>query len=463
MQSMPDELRPQMTATIEKQLFDWVDFTDGLILKLDKDKFAYIFNKKYLSEFIENKFNILDSIKEISLENKIPVTLSIGISTDGESNYEIYKSAMAAIDIALGRGGDQAVIKQDAKYLFFGGRSEEIEKRTKVKSRIVAHALNELILEAKNVVIMGHANSDIDCIGTAIALAKLVHTRGKEVYIAYNSLTNLPEGYIDSLGSQEIYNNMFLEKNQIIKKMTEETLLIIVDTHRKSYVEVPEILEKAEKVVIIDHHRKGTDFIENPLLSLHEVYASSTAELMTEILEYSPDFNLDQTVAEGLYAGIMVDTKNFTFKTGVRTFEAAAYLKKIGVDITKIKNWFQDDLDTYNILSGIVKNAEIIDEQIAISIYNSESNQANLLASKAADEMLTISQISASFVIYGTDKLSGISARSIGDINVQLILEQLGGGGSINIAGAQIENTPLEEVKEKLKASIEGFLKIETI
>lgn len=451
MQRVPDEDKPVLIAQIEKSLYDWATEFEGLIIKSERDTFVIVVEQKYIEKLEEEKFRILDKIKEISIPGKLQSTLSIAISTEGESNYEKYKSAQSIIDIALGRGGDQAIIRKDGKYIFFGGRAQEIEKRTKVKARIVAHALEELIQESENVIIMGHTNSDIDAMGASLGVYRLAKTNNKEAYIVNETAGSSLENFIKTAKEQEEYKDTIIGKEEALSKITEETLLVVVDTHKTTYVEVPELLEKTNKIVVIDHHRRSTDFIENAILTFHEVYASSACELVTELIEYSEnDITLSQIEIEGLYAGIMMDTKNFTFKTGVRTFEAAAFLRKCGVDIIKVKKWFQSDLETYNKISEIVAKSEIIDDTIAISIYDKEDSDANITCAKAADELLTISNITASFVIGKMGDKIYISGRSIGDINVQLILEKLGGGGHITVAGAQVEGMTQEEVKQEL-------------
>lgn len=378
-------------------------------------------------------------------------TLSIAMSNEGKTNYEKYKSTQAALDIVLGRGGDQAVIRENGKYQFFGGRTQEVEKRTKVKARIVSHALEELITEAKDVIIMGHNSPDIDCIGSGIGIYRLAKALGKDAWIVCDNYGIGLENFMESLKQEPGYEDSIIQKNDAISKISTDTLLIILDTHKKNYVEVPELLEKTQKVVIVDHHRRSTDYIENATLTFQEVYASSTAELVTEIIEYAEaKIELTEFEAESLYAGIMMDTKAFTFKTGVRTFEAAAFLRKSGVDIIKVKKWFQSDLQTYYKISTIVGNAEIIYDTIAIAVYDEEDKNANIVCAKAADELLTINNVTASFVIGKLGDKVCISGRSIGDINVQIILEKLGGGGHITLAGAQVEGMDTSEVKQEL-------------
>ena len=445
------ENRPQVIAEIEKVIYDWAASSGGIVVKNDRNTFVYVFEYKYLKEIKENKFDILDQIKEINVEAGIQLTLSIAISIDGDTNYDKYKTALESMDIVLGRGGDQAVVKENGKYIFFGGRTEEVEKRTKVKARTVAHALENLIKESDNILIMGHSNGDIDSMGSSLGIYRLAKTLEKETNIVNNTYGMTLSKFIEELEKDDEYKDVIIGKNEALNKATNKTLLIVTDTHKQNYVEVPELLDKVGQIVIIDHHRRSTDYIENATLTFQEVYASSAAELVTEILQYTDvKIKLKPIEVEGLYGGIMVDTKNFTFKTGVRTFEAAAYLRKCGVDIIKVKKLFQSDLNSYNEIANIVKNAEMYDNSIAIAMYDKEDKDANLICAKAADELLTISDITASFVLgYVGDKVC-ISGRSIGDVNVQLILEKLGGGGHITLAGAQVEGMTLEEVKQEL-------------
>ena len=457
-QSLPDEKKLLTLAEIDKDVYDWAAQIGGLVIKTDRKTYVYILEQKELEKMKENKFEILDIVKEIDTDEMVSLTLSIAISNEGDTNSEKYKSAQVAMDIVLGRGGDQAVIRENEKYTFFGGRTPEVEKRTKVKARTVARALEQIIKEAKNVIIMGHINSDIDSMGSSLGLYRLAKDLGKEAYVVNNTKGLSIDNFIEAIKEDETYSGVLVNKSEAMSKISEDTLLIIADTHKKTYVEVPELLEKTNKTVIIDHHRKSPDFIENTMLTFHEVYASSAAELVTEILQYvETPVNLTTLETEGLYAGIMMDTKNFTFKTGVRTFEAAAYLRKKGVDILRVKKWFQSNLENYNIIADIVKKAEIVHESIGISIYEEQDKDANLICAKAADELLTISDITASFVLGRQGDKVCVSGRSIGDINVQLILEKLGGGGHITVAGAQIEGKSLEEAKQELIVCIDEY------
>ena len=463
MQLIDSEEKPQITAEIDKCIFDWTNETNGVLIKSDRDRYIYIFEQRYLEQLKNDKFSILDKIKDIKNKANVQFTLSIAVSNEGATDKEKYKSAQTAMDVILGRGGDQAVIRENEIYKFFGGRAQEVEKRTKVKARVVAHALENLIKESNKVMIMGHSNPDIDAMGSAMGIYRLVKELGKNAYIITSNETNTLQSFKESLLKDPEYEDILITKEVAEENIDETTLLVVVDTNKVNYVEAPEILTKTDKIVVIDHHRRSADYIENATLTFQEVYASSAAELVTEILQYvSIKINLKTIEAESLYAGIMMDTKNFTFKTGVRTFEAAAYLRKCGVDIIRVKKWFQSDLASFNKIAEIVKKAEIVNDSIAIASYNRKTKDASLICAKAADELLTISNITASFVLGNIGDKICISGRSIGDINVQIILEKLGGGGHITLAGAQLEGLTMEEAKQELIIRInEYFTEIE--
>ena len=463
MQQLESEEKPQVIAEIDKCVYEWTDKTNGILIKSDRDRYIYLFEQRYLEKVKEDKFSILDKIKEIKTKENIQLTLSIAVSNDGITDKEKYKSAGAAMDIVLGRGGDQAVIRENEIYKFYGGRAQEVEKRTKVKARIVAHALENLIRESSKVMIMGHTNPDIDSMGAGMGVYRLARDIGKNAYIVDSQESNTLQSFKQSLSKEVEYEDILISKEVAEENIDQDTLLVIVDTHKATYVEAPELLKKTDKIVIIDHHRRSADYIENATLTFQEVYASSAAELVTELLQYAETkVELKTIEAESLYAGIMMDTKNFTFKTGVRTFEAAAYLRRCGVNIIKVKKWFQSDLVTFNKISGIVKKAEIVNDTIAIAIYDKKEKDSSVICAKAADELLTISDITASFVLGKIGNKICISGRSIGDINVQIILEKLGGGGHITLAGAQVEGMTMEETKQELINRInEYFSEIE--
>ena len=460
---LESEEKPQITAELDKCIYDWTNETNGVLIKVEKDRYIYFFEQRYLEKVKEDKFSILDKIKDIDTNEKVQFTLSIAVSNEGLTDKEKYKSAQTAMDIVLGRGGDQAVIRENEIYKFYGGRAQEIEKRTKVKARIMAHALENLMIESQKVMIMGHTNPDMDAIGSCLGIYRLAKTIGKDAYIICDKNTPTLEEFMKSIENDSEYEDIIINKEVAIENVDEDTLLVIVDTNKINYVEAPELLDKTKKIVVIDHHRRSTDYVENATITFQEVYASSAAELVTELLQYVENrVTLKKIEAESLYAGIMMDTKNFTFKTGVRTFEAAAYLRRCGVDIIRVKKWFQSDLASFNKIADIVKKAEVVNETIAISIYDKKTKDASLICAKAADELLTISNITASFVIGNLGDRICISGRSIGDINVQIILEKLGGGGHITLAGAQVEGMTIEETKQELKNRInEYFSEIE--
>lgn len=455
--------KPIVTAEIDKKMYDWASLTNGVLIKSDRDRYVYLFEQRYLETLKEDKFSILDKIKGIDTKEKVQFTLSIAVSNEGLTDKQKYESAQGAMDVVLGRGGDQAVIRENEIYKFFGGRAEEVEKRTKVKARVVAHALENLIKESKKVMIMGHNNPDMDSIGSCMGIYRLAKTLDTNAYIVSSEDVPALKAFNRELDKDSEYEDVIINKEVAMENVDEDTLLVVVDTHKVNYVDAPELLKEVKKIVIVDHHRRSADYIENATLMFQEVYASSAAELVTELLQYAETkINLKTIEAESLYAGIMMDTKNFTFKTGVRTFEAAAYLRRCGVDIIRVKKWFQSDLKSFNTIADIVKRADIVNTTIAISIYDKTSKEASLICAKAADELLTISDITASFVLGNTGEKICISGRSIGDINVQVILEKLGGGGHITLAGAQVEGMTIEETKQELINRInEYFSEIE--
>ncbi len=464
MQQLESEEKPQVIAEIDKCIYEWTDKSNGVLIKSDRDRYVYLFEQRYFEKVKEDKFSILDKVKDIQTKENVQITLSIAISNDGMTDKEKYKSAQAAMDVVLGRGGDQAVIRENEIYKFYGGRAQEVEKRTKVKARVVAHALENLIKDASKVMVMGHTNPDIDSMGSSMGIYRLAKSLGKKAYIIDSSETNTLQSFKADLAKEAEYEDTLITKEVAEENIDKETLVVVVDTHKTTYVEAPELLKRTDKIVIIDHHRRSADYIENATLTFQEVYASSAAELVTELLQYAEArVDLKTIEAESLYAGIMMDTKNFTFKTGVRTFEAAAYLRRCGVNIIRVKKWFQSNLDTFNKIAAIVKKAEIVNDTIAIATYEKKDKEASLICAKAADELLTISDITASFVMGKVGNKICISGRSIGDINVQVILEKLGGGGHITLAGAQVEGMTMEETKQELINRInEYFSEIES-
>lgn len=460
MQSMEDTLRPQMLAEIDKKVISWMGFTYGIIKKFDRDRYLFIFENKYIKELEDKRFEVLDTVKEINVGNRIPVTLSLGFGLNGKTIVESFYSAGAAIDIALGRGGDQVVMKNGDHFSFFGGRTRELEKRTKVKARVIACALRELIDQSTSVYIMGHENADVDSLGSSLGLYRVVRSRGKDVHIVLERSNPTIDTLVGKIQKNPEYDGLFVGRNEALLEITKKSLLIIVDTYRPGFTEVPELITSEAQVVVIDHHRKGADFIQDTVLTYQETYASSTCELVTELLQYVDEkFKLMPLEAEALYAGIVIDTKSFTFKTGVRTFEAASYLRRQGVDTVAVKQLFQNDLATYSNISTVVKEAEMIGNEIAVSICQANVKNSQLIAAKAADELLNLTGIVAAFVLCYVGNEVYISGRSLGDINVQMILEKLGGGGHLTVAGAQLQGITLEDARDKLKYAIMEYIK----
>ncbi len=461
MQDTEEAKRPLVAAEIEHRINLWSGEINGLIRRYAKDKFIVIFSHKYLEKLESGKFDILDNIREISQGNNMPITLSVGIGVYGDTPLQTWEFADGAKDLALGRGGDQVVLKKGDKISFYGGKARAVEKRTKVKARVISHALRQLIDESENVVIMGHKMADLDALGAALGIYNAAKSRNKEAYIVLNETNPAIEGLVNRIFQVEEYKNVFIHCEDAKFKTENRSLLVVVDTYRPSFTECPELLELTDKIVVIDHHRRGTEFIENTVLVYHEIYASSTCELVTEILSYMDDkINITQMEAEALLAGIAMDTKNFTFKTGVRTFEAASLLRRAGADMTSVKQLFENDLDAIIAKAEIVKSARIIYETIAISELRDISKHSQLIAAQAADELLNIKGITASFVVgRKSDTIVFISGRSMGDINVQIILEKLGGGGHMTVAGAQMEDITLEEARVKLEETIEEYFR----
>lgn len=458
MQGLGDIKKSEISSKIANEIASWVSENKGIINVIDKDRYVMFIEKKYIDEMEKNQFEILERVRNITDETKLPITISIGFSHNESTLEDRYKASNSALDIALGRGGDQVVLKKEKKFDFYGGANLGLEKTSRVRSRTVAQALREIMLKCDKVYIMGHKNSDIDCIGAAVGLYKMTTTLGKEANIILDTKYNSSsKAIIEKLKTIPGYDTAFIAHNDLKKIDTQNSILIIVDTHKKSYLAYPDVYEQFEKVVVIDHHRRGPEFIEDAILTYHEIYASSTSELVTEILMYVENLELNAIEAESLYAGIVVDTKNFMFKTGVRTFEVAAYLKRFGIDVTQVKQLFQNDLETYVAKVEIVKNAEIIRGQIAISSTEEEYNDMPIIAAQAADELLSISGVYASFVLCKVDNVVMISGRSMGDINVQSILEKIGGGGHLTFAGAQIAGVTIEEAKESLLESIDEY------
>jgi len=455
MQNADEAQRPQIAAKLDTIITHYITEAGGVIKKLEKDKYSAQIFKSALNNFEKNKFQILEEIREAAKEGKMPPTLSIGIGEGGQTPYECDQFASAALDMALGRGGDQVVIKHLGGFRYFGGKTKEVEKRTRVKARVMAHALRELIRQYENIIIMGHKHIDADALGSAVGIAAAVRIRGKNAKIVLGTYDETAKRMLQRFDKSALHQKLFITKQDAIDMANDKTLVIICDTHKESLVECPEILSTCGAIVVIDHHRRSADFIENTALLYHETYASSTSEMVTEIIQYIDEkFSLTSLEAEALYLGIMVDTKNFVFKTGTRTFEAAAYLKRMGADTISVKQMTQSDIKDFVTRAEIIKSAQIYKENIAIA---KTSDVDSVIVAQAADELLNISGIEASFVLTESPQGVNISGRSLGNINVQMILERLGGGGHMTVAGAQIENESINTVFEKLKEAIDDY------
>lgn len=459
--SAPSEIRPLLVAEIDSTISSYFEEYDALVKKSDEDLYLVVMNYKSLRAIKEKKFDILDDLRELNNGNSIPITLSIGVSSQGLNFKDAYIESDSSLDLALGRGGDQAVVKVEDNYEFFGGKSKAVEKRNKVKARVIGEALKQLIDRSENVYIMGHKNPDMDAIGAAIGCLRATLNRNKEGFIVLEKSNPSIDNLIDRMKDEEpeIYEKV-ISRETAINRIKHSSLLVLVDNHKPSFTECPELLEKTSQIVVIDHHRRGKEFVDNPVLSYVEPYASSTCELITEMLTYmSDDLNLTHFEADALMSGVVVDTKNFSFQTGVRTFEAASVLKRAGANMIKVKALFQDDLDTMVYRAEVIHNTKMIHDNIAVSRFEKEANNSVLVAAQAADALLDINGIDASFVLTINDGKTHISGRSRGEVvSVQLILEKIGGGGHLNMAGAQLETTDLDEAEKILTEAIDEYL-----
>ena len=451
--------RPMLVAEVEKCINAYSQKLKAMITKYDSNKYILSVQDRYIDEEINNKFPILKEISEIDRGNKFEVTLSIGIGRGGTCPLENNNFASTAKELALGRGGDQVAIKNNGKIKFFGRNTREIEKRTRVRARIISHALKELIYESSNVFIIGHRNPDMDCFGSSIGLASVVKQLGKSCSIILAKENSAIEYFMNKLKYDQTYEDLFISIEDAYEEINDKTLLIIVDVHNTGYILDRSIIEKAQRKIIIDHHRRSPDIIEGAILNYIEVYASSTSEMVTEIIQYMVQKpNIRPIEAQGLLAGIFMDTKGFSFKTGVRTFDAASFLRGLGADPIEVKKMFMDNLEDYLIIADTIKSAEV-NNKLAIAVAP-DGLEKPFMVARAADELLNISGINVCFVLAKIDDNIVISGRSLGEINVQVILEEIGGGGHMNMAGAQLMNTTIEKAKNILKESIEKHLKV---
>ena len=454
--NLPDSAISSLDARINDRISSWCENLGGLLRKFERNRYLLIFESKDLPRLQEEKFSILDDIRAITNPSGVAATLSIGIGKDGSSFQENYAFANLSIEMALSRGGDQAVIKDRYNFNFFGGRTKETERRTKVKARVIASSLNELISQSSQVFIMGHRMADLDALGAAMGLVCICRKRARPVHIVLDQEKNAAKALLTVLQDYPEYDNLFVSGEDALLAADSKTLLIVVDTNRPDQVESLALLESVNRVAVIDHHRRAADYIEQVVLNLHEPFASSASELVTEILQYAVEPKEIRIMeAQALLAGLVLDTKNFSVRTGSRTFEAAAFLRRAGADTVDVKKLFQNDLDDTIARYQIVQAARLYRNEIAIAALEYQATRT--LVAQAADELLNIKGILTSFVLYQDGDRVVISARSIGEANVQVILEPLGGGGNAATAGAQVPGKSVREVLAELVASIDKF------
>ena len=459
LQRVTDIEEQTVNSQIRAIISEWGAEGRAMLKKTDRDRYFLVFEHQYLAKYIENKFNILDKVRAVGEQIKMPLSVSIGIGTSG-GILENETSARNALEMALGRGGDQACVKDDTQYNFYGGKSRDYEKSTRVKTRSVALALKDFIKNSDKVIFMGHSGADYDCFGAAMGLQRAVRVLGKQPYILDDKNSPAIAGMYEDLRKIPEYEGMFVDEEKALSLATPDTLLVVLDTHRPSMLPSRLLLSRLSKIVLIDHHRRSTEFISNCSLIYHEPYASSACEMATELMEYmNLGGSLTTEEAECLYTGILMDTKNFILKTGVRTFEAASYLRRLGLSTVDVKKMFNINKADYHHKVDIVKTAEEIAPDIAVAKCYEKFDNIKVIASQAADEILNINSICASFVVYPLDNGAGVSARSLGGVNVQLIMEALGGGGHMTVAGAQLKETSIDAAAEMVKKAVADYLK----
>ncbi len=453
--------RSLLTALIERKITKYFHDLDGIVKKYEKDKFILVMRHRSLDELKEQRFGILESVKSVNIGNDMQVTISIGIGVNNGSFNDNFAAARIAMDLALGRGGDQAVIKDADHNSFFGGKSEAVEKNTRVKARVKAHALREFIMSKEEVVVMGHQLIDADAFGAAIGIYRVVRTLNKKAHIVIDKVTSSMRPMIDLFRESPDFDpGMFLSTREAEDLTTRDTLVIVVDTSKPSYTECPALLKKANTIVVLDHHRPGSEVIKNAVLSYIEPYASSSCEMVSEILQYfSENVRIRNIEADAMYAGIMVDTDNFMQKTGVRTFEAAAYLRRNGADVTRVRKLFREDMNDYRARGETISGAYRYRDDFAIAICPAGYVESpTIVASQSANELLNIIGVRASFVLTEYDNRIYISARAIDEVNVQIIMERMGGGGHLNMAGCQLDGMTMDEAVEQLKHTIDQMI-----
>lgn len=462
-QGLDDQLRINVTSHVTSLLNEWAVKHGAYLKRASSERFFVVLNESILAQMEKGKFDILDQVREETSKRNIPLTLSIGVGSGDLSLAELGAMAQSGLDLALGRGGDQVAIKQaTGKVKFYGGKTNPVEKRTRVRARVISHALKDLVLESSNIIIMGHRAPDMDAIGAAIGILKVAQLNEREGYIVLdkNDSDKGIKRLMEEIRQQDELWSHFITPQQALEFANDDSLLVVVDTHKPSMVMEKKLLDKIENVVVIDHHRRGEDFIEDPLLVYMEPYASSTAELVTELLEYQPKrLKMNMLEATALLAGIIVDTKSFTFRTGARTFDAASYLRSHGADTVLVQKLLKEDMEHYLQIAKTIRNAYIYKNGIAIAKVDGDGFYDQVLIAQSADTLLTMTGIVASFVIaQRSETVIGISGRSLGEVNVQLIMEHLGGGGHLTNAATQMQDISIDEAEAKLQSVINEYL-----
>jgi c-di-AMP phosphodiesterase-like protein len=455
-QGLDDQTRSIMLAKVTGEITEWAQRYHLYLRRTASDRFLFVMDQKGLKELEHTRFEILDDVRDLTIENKLPLTLSIGIASGTERLAELGQMAQMSLDMSLGRGGDQVTVKVDQRLSFYGGRTNAVEKRTRVRARVISHALRDLMKESDKVVIMGHRFPDMDSVGAAIGVLKAVQVVGKEGYIVLEGVNPSIEKLMEAISQDERLNRWFITPDQAMQIMTPRTLAVVVDTHKASMVAEPKLLQQTHRIVIVDHHRRSEDFIQDATLVYMEPYASSTCELVTELLQYINDkLTMEALEATVLLAGIVVDTKSFSLRTGARTFEAASFLRRNGADSSLILQLMKEDLDSYIEKAEIIKHTQTLYDHIALAVAEPGRKYSQLMIAQVADTLLNMTEIMASFVISERpDGLIGISARSLGDMNVQVIMERLGGGGHLTNAATQLEGS-IEDASRRLTQVLE--------
>lgn len=461
LESVEEVRRSLLIALIDRKVNKYIAGIDGICKKIEKDKYLVVMRKKAVACLQENRFDLLEEVKTVNIGNEMAVTISIGAGLDGLTYAQNYEFARNAIDLALGRGGDQAVVKTMHNTVYYGGKSQQIEKNTRVKARVKAHALKEIISTKDKVLVMGHRNADIDSFGAAIGVARIADTMERKVHIVLNDATTSLQPFIEMFRNNPEYDDDFIiNSQQAVEMVGNNAVLVVVDVNKPSITDCPELLRLCKSIVVFDHHRQGTEVIENATLSYVEAYASSTCEMVSEILQYiGENIKIKSIEADCMYSGIMIDTNNFMTKTGVRTFEAAAFLRRNGADVMRVRKLFREDAIEYKAKADAVSQAEIYRNAYAISICTSDELQSpTVIGAQAANELLNIKGVKASFILTEYQNQIYVSARSIDEVNVQIIMERLGGGGHMNMAGCQMEETSLAEGIGIIKHTLDTML-----